>query len=231
MSGEMQRQYKESPSMAVASGLGMGLGALAGGKLFSERAPIMEGVSDLNQKFNPLPLKSRASATLESVAKDAANVPVNMAETIPAIADFRQSVATGGKNAPVMTKLGRRVDSSSAPNGLPVNFPEARDFYKNVSRASAKPGFLRRQLESPAMPDLRRNVGNVREAMNTDLGNAADTVGRGEDYRGGIKEYAQNAKMRAAGRNLGKVGIGLAGAEAAKRLGLLGRIGNKLIGQ
>ena len=209
------------------------MGTILGGA--AQLAPLVmgsgvsEGVadvtSDLNQKFNPLPLRSRAVNTLEDIRSQAANVPVSMTETDPAIQKFRQSVATGGRNASVMTKLGRRVDA--IPTQGDVLFPEARDFYTNVSRESARPGILRRMIEKPSAPDLRRNLGDVREAMSTDLTKAADTIGRGEDYTGAMKEYANNAKLR----KLGLIGAGIAGAEVAKRAGLLGTLATKVAGQ
>ncbi len=63
--------------------------------------------------------------------------------------------------------------------------------------------------------------------MNADLTDAAEQVGRGEDYTGALKEYANNAKLR----KLGLIGAGLAGEELARRTGLLGTIANKVAGQ
>ncbi len=108
-------------------------------------------------------------------------------------------VATGGRGSTVVNKLGKRIDAQ--PTDGPVLFPEARKFYTNVSRASTPPGFLRRAIESPNMPDLRRNVGNVREAMNNDLTDAViaiNIIREGHhlaDYSGAVTKAALITEM------------------------------------
>jgi len=223
----MAESYKEHPEETIESGLGNLVGSADMAGVAGELPAISKTAGELNQRYNPLPLRSRAVNTLNSVEKDAANVPVSMAETDPAVQQFRQSVNTGGPNSRVMRQLGRRIEPEQMQAQGPVNFPEARDFYTNVSRESARPGFLRRAIESPSKPALRMNLGNVREAMNADLTSAADQVGRGEDYTGGMKEYANNAKLR----KMGIIGAGVAGEELARRTGLLGKIAPKLMGQ
>src|SRR6185312_12213420 len=102
----------------------------------------------------------------------------------------------------------------------PINFPEARRFYTNITRVTRRPGFIRRAIESPMMPDLRRNAGDVREALNQDLTDAANRVGRGEDYTNAMNEYRNAARLRKVVRRAGF----LAAGEAARRTGLLGSI-------
>ena len=147
-----------------------------------------------------------------------------MTETQPAVEGYRKYVSTGGMNSPVVRKLGTRLDDV-VPE--PINFPEARDFYTNVSRASARPGFLRRAIENPARPQQRFNLGNLREAMNNDLTSAADTVGLGDKYTQGLREYANAAKLN---RGL-KIGGAVATEEALRRSGILGKLVAPIIGQ
>lgn len=301
--------------------------------------------------MNLIPSKSHAAGILNDIESAAENVPVYMENTKPALDDFSQYVNTGGKNARVMTKLGKRIEDiaprpapepvpitqpgrllgagtediplneptyqpgtpskpitllnpermgpkglpmpshetpmssysdifpdqlpsatsslrgeatpfaeskglgqgeyigqipgerggmtepagvlrrlktfDSAPPllpeapqyGAPVNFPEARDFYTNISRATAKPGFLRRKIESPLNPSFRMNAGNVREALNSDLTDAANRIGRGPDYAGAMNEYRNAARLI---KGL-KVGGSIAAAEALHKSGLLGK--------
>jgi hypothetical protein len=77
----------------------------------------------------------------------------------------------------------------------PINFPEGRRYYKNVSRTTAKPSFLRAQLENPQNPDYRRVAGIVRNAMHQDLTDAAETIGRGQEYADAVREYANGARL------------------------------------
>lgn len=101
----------------------------------------------------------------------------------------------------------------------PVNFPEARDFYTNVSRLTRKPGFIRRAIESPMKPSMRMEAGNVREALNQDLTDAASSIGQGQQYQNAMKEYADAAKLIKAGKLVGTAAAG----EGVRRLGLLGK--------
>jgi hypothetical protein len=186
-----------------------------------------------------LPSAARASRVFADIEKSAKDVPVTMERTQPALDEFRQSVRTGGKNAPVMNQLQNRITPRSPKVGIldrmqndlndttpeppapnPINFPEARDFYSNISRQTARPGFLRRAIEPPGMGDFRFRAGNVREALNSDLTNAADAIGRGEDYTNAMKEYGRAKTLQKVGKGALLLGAG----EAARRTGLLGKI-------
>jgi len=170
-----------------------------------------------------IPSRARAAAKLTDIENAAKEIPVAMQKTQPALSEFSQSVRTGGRNASVMTKLAKRLDSGlpeAAIGPQSVKFPEARDFYTNISRATAKPGLLRRAIESPNMPSFRYNAGGVRDALNSDLTSAADTIGRGKDYTAAMNEYRRAAQLNKAA----KIGGGIAAAEAARRTGLPGKI-------
>lgn len=110
-------------------------------------------------------------------------------------------------------------EAPPAEEGTPMNFPEARAFYSKVSRLTQKPRFLRRMIESPNMPDLRFNAGAVREALNNDIIDAANRLGRGEDYSSAMREFRNNARLRKAA----KVGGALLAGEAARRSGTFGK--------
>jgi hypothetical protein len=217
------------------------MGTIAG--TAAQAAPMVEGGLDATRKAASLvPTKSHAAGVFRDIENAAQNVPVAPKMTAPALQDFRQTVATGGKNAPVMTKLQSRI-SPPAPKGnmlttmqnnlngtppvaqpAPLLFPEARDFYTNISRATAKPGFLRSAIESPQQPSFRMNAGNVREALKSDLTDAADTVGRGKDYTAATNEYRRAAQLSKAL----KIGGSLAAGEALRRTGLLGKVVGKV---
>jgi len=186
--------------------------------------PIRSGLSAANQAFNPLPLRSRAVEAFRDIEAQNANTPVPLNQTTPAIDTFRNLVRTGSKDNTVVRKLGTRVDQ--VPTAGDPNFPEARRFYENVTTETKKPGFLRRAMEDPSAPKMRRNVGGVKDALNSDVTNALppDQATR---YTGAMKEYANNAKLR----RLGLIGAGFVGEELARRTGLLGKIVPRVLGQ
>lgn len=187
-------------SQAIPAALGQATGAYLTGEA---SGPVLKAADRI------IPQTGRAAANLADIEHQAKDVPVSMTKTAPAMGDFQRSVANGGRNAPVMTKLGKQIEP---PNT--VNFPDARELYSNIGKATAKPGFLRQAIESPSMPSFRYNAGNVHSALGSDLTDAASSIGRGEDYTGAINEFRRGSKLNAAGKTLGKAAIG-AGAGAA----------------
>ncbi len=204
----------------------LGATAVGGGAGLLAEPETAAGLSSLNRKINPLPLRSRAVAKFNSIAGDVGNAPVQMNKTAPAIENFHDYERTGGQGNPVVNKLVRET----TPDKPPLTFPEGRNFYTNISRETARPPFLRRMMEEPSAPDMRRNLGPVREGLNSDL---TDTVqretGRGEDYTSAGKEYANNAKLRRMGLIGARAAGGVAAEEVARRSGLLGKVGRRLI--
>jgi len=184
--------------------------------------PLTSKLSEFNQAWNPLPLKSRAINSFKTIEDAAKDVPVNMEKTAPAIDTFRDYVNTGGRGSPVINKLGKAVDT--IPESGPIKFPEARQFYSNVTTAAKKPNVLRRLVENPALPKQRFNLGEVKGAMNTDLTNAAERVGRGQDYKNALTEYRQAAQLGKLGKRALIGGGAYAGTQALKNMGLLGDV-------
>jgi hypothetical protein len=154
-----------------------------------------------------IPSRAYASHVLGDIGEKAANVPVSMAKTEPALGKFAQHVATGGQNADVMGKLGGRISTAE-----PINFPEARQFYTNVSDTTRRPPMLARMLEDSRAPRMRMAAGDVRSGLHSDLTNAAGTIGRGEDYQNAINEYANASRLN---KGMKKAGMAAAGAGAS----------------
>lgn len=132
-----------------------------------------------------IPNAARAGQKLQGVLQAAKDVPLDV-NAAGDVALRIQQLAERGGTMPRMVRgfLQRATDPTKAP----INFDEGRDFYSNISRLS-KDEYGR--LTGP----VQREVGNLRAALNSTLQSAADTVGQGENYAKGIKEYAQAAKL------------------------------------
>ena len=179
-----------------------------------------------------LPSTTRAASTLNRIESQAANTPVNFQNTEPALQKFGEHVATGGKGAGVMSKLSNRISPSTPKLGLldtmqnelngvpppappaPVKFPEARDFYTNVSNVTKEPGFLRRAFEDSSEPRLRYAAGPVREGMNADLTESLKPLNLDQDYTGALKEYARGKALQTGLRRARTAAIGTAAGAA-----------------
>jgi hypothetical protein len=183
----------------------------------AETAPLVLGGLDAvapgRSLLGQIPSRARAGAVLQDIREQAKDVPVVPNQTMPAINRWTELTDAGGKSAKPLTKLSGRLTDLMTPSTKGVQdqllFPEARDFYSNVSDVSRQSP-LQTLLGKGLKPTMLRQAGNVRSALNADLTSAAGQVGRGADYSEAMKEYAQAMKLRNAIVNAAKVGIPLA---------------------
>ena len=179
--------------------------------------PISEGADAM------IPSRLRAGQVLDDIGNAAKDVPVIPRATMPAVRRWSELTEAGGKTAKPITKLSNRLTDYLTPATKepqePMLFPEARDRYSNITDLTRQPK-LQTLMGRGLKPTMLRQAGSVRQGLNSDLTDAAATIGRGEDYTNAMTEYAQAAKLGKA-LKLGGLAIG---AEGLRRLGLLGKI-------
>ena len=179
----------------------------------AEVAPMLLGGLDTaapnRSLLGQVPSKARAGAILEEIRNQAANVPVRPTEVSPNLARFQELTQRGGSTAKPATQLSSRLRSLMVPtqNTAPLNFPEARDFYSNISAQSSED-------MSRLNPIMRRQMGAVRQGLHQDLTSAADTIGRGDDYANAVREYARRSKLDEAAKTAAKYALPALGAGA-----------------
>lgn len=146
--------------------------------------------------------KARAAANLDDAAAAAKGVAVNTADTFAAGARAQELKAAGGRMPLAARLFMKRIGDVDAPD---LTFEEARDFYSNLSRLSAN--------EANALnPVMQRQIGAMKQALHEALTEAADTVGKGDQYAAGIREYSRSAKAAKGARWAGGVAGGMYGA-------------------
>jgi hypothetical protein len=103
-----------------------------------------------------------------------------------------------------------------------MDFPEARDYYPNISKLSAEE---RMSMKGP----LRRQIGDVRQSFHNDLANTADKMlpptqkgylgqpmnGGKMDYENAIDEFHHASQLRDVGKTLVKKVLPAGGAIGA----------------
>lgn len=190
---------------------------MAGGTMQAATLPMMLDAGPVQENvMNAIPDADHAGKVFQSIAGDAKDVPLSFQKTTPELQRFQELTQRGGRNSKPFTQLSRRLDTADgAPD--PVNFPEGRDFYSNISDAAHQTP-LQKIMGRGMKPTMRRQAVNVRRAFNDDLTSAADQVGRGQDYTDAMKEYAQAKTLQKITRG----GMLLGAGEAARRTGLLG---------
>jgi len=150
--------------------------------------------------------KTRAVANLESAAKAAKDVIVDVNAPGEAAIRIMGLRDTGAKGVPMV--VNRFVQRITDPAKGPVTFEEARKFYSNLSRLSVN--------ERNAMNGtVKYEVGGLVRALSDEITKAAGAVGKADDYTAGVSEYARYAKAKAKAPKVAKIAAGAAGGAAA----------------
>lgn len=135
-----------------------------------------------------IPSTARAGKAFESVMSVAKDVPVNLGPAGDVALRIQQLADRGASMPQVVRKFLQRA-TNPAMGDMP--FSEARDFASNISRLSA-------DETSRLTPVMKRELGNLRQAFNQSIGQAAETVGKGSEYAGAMSEYAKAQQIRSA---------------------------------
>lgn len=186
----------------VGKGIETGLEMLAGGS----------GAADA------LPSAARAGKVFESIAKDAAQAPVNLKRAGDTLLELHELGATGSNLPKAVRQLTSRA---TAPGAADILYPEARKFASRISNSS-----IAERLTSD--PNLKRVLGSLREGFNADVGEAAASVGRGHDYEQAMREFANAKKLHRTGAAVGTAAA--SGLGIGAKLGVLGHILGNITG-
>lgn len=163
-----------------------------------------------------IPSSKFAARLLESVAKDAGEVPVWPTRAWKELQEFKNLAQAGGTMRKPVSNLISRFTNMARTGDGPVTYNEARKFYSNLTSLSAED-------ISQLNPVMRRQMGIIANAFKHDIGEAAAKVNRAGDYYAGLKEYANAAKLKRAALYMVKrfllPAAATAGAGAAAKAG------------
>ena len=148
-------------------------------------APVVAGGMKVASALDFSAKKQAAGALLQSVASDANQVPVELENSSDAalkLIDWQGKTQLG----PTINKFLNRITS---PKLGPLTYEEGRDYYQLLGRLSS-------DETSKLAPTIQRNLAEMVSGLKTDLGNAADQVGRAADYYKGMGDYASASKYQ-----------------------------------
>lgn len=144
---------------------------------------LSSGIPALAKKsMEMIPSAERAGKAFQDVKAAAKNVPVtldNAQEGILKLMDWQKKTQLG----PTINKFLNRVTN---PNMGDITYGEARDFYQLLGKMSA-------DEMSKIAPSIRYDLTQTVRGLKQDIGNAADMVGKGQQYFDAMKEF-RNAK-------------------------------------
>lgn len=159
-----------------------------------------------------LPSTARAGAALQNIKSVAGSVPIDTAKVGNSALDLFEQSQRGATLPPAVNKLVRRL---AQPDGLPMTYEEAKDFQSNISNLSANE-------KMNLKPNQVRLLGQLNSDLKASLADAADTVGKGEQFTTAMREYHQAMKLKgysdAAINAAWKAAIGATGAYAAAKI-------------
>jgi len=132
-----------------------------------------------------IPNRARAGANFQAVMGSAGKVPVDIANAGNTALRIMTMAERGGTMPKVVRDFLRRATD---PHKGPIDYEELRDYATNISRLSADET---RRLS----PVIRRELGNLRVLINHAAEQAAESVGKGAQYRSAMREYALRSNI------------------------------------
>jgi len=164
------------------------------------------------RKSGLIPSTERAGQMLSEVKSIAGNVPIEMGKAGNTALDLYTQSQRGATLPKVVRDF---VNRATKPEAQPITYAEAKDFQSNISRLSAAE---RMRLT----PNTHRLVGQLNADLKASLRNAADTVGKGEQFIEAMREYRRAMQLK--GFTEAAIKVAIKGA-----LGALGIAGAKKI--
>lgn len=153
-----------------------------------------------------LPNMARAGEKFQKVMAATKKVPLETGATGQSVYRATELAERGGTMPKAVRDLFKRLTD---PEKGDLNYEEARDFYRNISRLSA-------DETKRLTPVMRRQVGQIRADLNSALEGAAAKTGNAGNYKSAMKEYSRAARLRDFGEKVKKyalpagVGLGVA---------------------
>lgn len=149
---------------------------------------IVEGGAELAIPAGELPSAAHAGGVLGDVTEAANNVRVPLSKVTAPLQRVTELGERGGTLPTSANALLKRTQMLGD-----MTFPEARDYYSNISSLSADDA-------NKLSPVMKRAVGAMKAGFHGDLTEAANQVGMGDEYANAMKEYANAMKLRGAGQ-------------------------------
>lgn len=139
-----------------------------------------------------MPSKIRAGLKFQEVMQAAKNAPVDISEPGNVALRIMELAERGGTMPKAVRDFLKRVTD---PEKAAFAYGEARDFASNISRLSTNDMMK-------MTPALKREVGNLRVALNKAVEGAARSVGKADQYKAAMREYALRSNVDDVARDV-----------------------------
>ena len=156
-------------------------------------------MKSLTGAADAIPSTARAGQTFESLNRDLANTPVPLNATLKPLQRITEIGERGSSLPTAVSKLLQRSQGIAD-----MTFPEARDFQSSLSDLSATDKMSMGGRVSGSLKQLSK-------ALYSDIQDAAESAGRGDDYAQAMKEYRQASGLKDTAKAAGKLALKGAG--------------------
>lgn len=168
----------------------------------------VSGAHAIKRGVAMIPTRAKAGQAFQQVAAKVGSNPVDVSRVGDVALRINQLAERGGRRPKVVFDFLKRATD---PAKAEPTFNEMRDFYSNISRLSVE--------ETRSLPPvIRRELTNMRVALDKALTATAAAGGQGEVYKAAMRKYAIASRMRELSEKAAKYGATAIGAGAAYKL-------------
>jgi hypothetical protein len=148
---------------------------------------VGEGIARVGGKIaDAIPSRADAGASLADVKATAGNVPIDITKPGNTALELYEQSQRGAQLPMAARKL---VNRMTDPNAPPLTYAEAKDFQSNISSLSANE-------KMNLKPNTARLLGQLNADLKDSLAQAADTVGKGEQFTDAMDEYHKAMQVK-----------------------------------
>lgn len=202
---EVDRPYqREGDAPAVSPDEELGMRAATVAEIATAAKGGLHAGRGAKSVAEAIPTRAKAGAQFEQIMAKVGDLPVDVSRPGDAALRVAQLAERGGSMPKVVRDFLRRATD---PEKAEPTYREMRDFYSNISRLSADE--MKRLT-----PVVRKEVGELRAALDKALADVAARGGQERTYRAAMRQYAIASRMRELAEKSVKYGAGVAGAGA-----------------
>jgi hypothetical protein len=175
-------------SRMFSFGAGVGAGNVAGQAVTTGKVDPVEALKQaakgtalqaVGEGVAAIPSAAKAGASLQDIKTSAGDIPIDMSKP----GNTALELYTQSQRGATLPKAVRDfVNRATKPDAPPITYAEAKDFQSNISSLSTN--------EKMALkPNTARLVGQLNSDLKGSLQDAAEVVGKGQQFTDAMQEY------------------------------------------
>lgn len=174
-------------------------------------------LSKLPALHEALPSTERAGQNFGTAMSRAEKVPIDTSVPGNIALEMKEKAGRGGRLPKVINDF---IKTAAEPNAEPINYKQARDFYRNAGELSV-------EEKNALKPTVKRDIVRFNKSLGKSIQAAADSAGVGEEHASAMKEFRQAKQVQNFKEGAKNIAIGA--AKHAIPIGVGGYVAKKII--